>query len=257
MTILVFLICFAASLAGGLVGIGGGVIIKPLLDMLGLMPVPTLSFLSGLTVLAMALVSTWRNRHSGHLNTAIGLPLGAGAALGGVGGKLLFDLVKQAVRQPTLLGSIQAVVLSVMVLGTILYILLKHRISSHRIQNKFGTMVIGLALGLISAFLGIGGGPMNLAVLYYFFSLDAKGAAVNSLLVILFSQTASLLFTLLTGNVPPFDGWVLAAMVVAGVLGGTLAARLLRTVNEKQTEKLVLITLVGILVICLYNAVKG
>ena len=47
-------VCLAASTVGGICGVGGGVVIKPLLDAAGIMSVSTLSFLSGLTVLAMA-----------------------------------------------------------------------------------------------------------------------------------------------------------------------------------------------------------
>ena len=52
-----FLVCFAASVIGGLCGIGGGVLAKPLLDAVGVMLVSTVSFLSGLTVLSMAAIS--------------------------------------------------------------------------------------------------------------------------------------------------------------------------------------------------------
>ena len=55
--ILFFVISFLASIAGAICGIGGGVIIKPLLDSFGLMDVKTISFLSGCTVLAMSTYS--------------------------------------------------------------------------------------------------------------------------------------------------------------------------------------------------------
>ena len=54
MILLVFAICLIASTIGGICGIGGGVVIKPVLDAMGVMTVSTASFLSGLTVLAMA-----------------------------------------------------------------------------------------------------------------------------------------------------------------------------------------------------------
>lgn len=50
-------ICFSASTIGSVVGAGGGVIIKPVLDFTGLMPTATASFCSGCTVLAMSAVS--------------------------------------------------------------------------------------------------------------------------------------------------------------------------------------------------------
>ena len=67
---------------------------------------------------------------------------------------------------------------------------------------------------------------MNLAVLYYFFSMETKQAAINSILVILLSQLASLGMTLVSGTVPSFDWGVLIAMAAAGILGGLLSAKL-------------------------------
>ena len=66
MAALVFLIAFGASLIGGICGIGGGVIIKPLLDMMGVADVAMVSFLSSCTVLSMALynVTTSSIEHS-------------------------------------------------------------------------------------------------------------------------------------------------------------------------------------------------
>lgn len=62
MGIIVFAVCLAASVIGGICGIGGGVIIKPVLDAMGVMSVSALQFLSGLTVLGMSAVSVLRRR---------------------------------------------------------------------------------------------------------------------------------------------------------------------------------------------------
>ena len=56
--LILLVICFAASTVGAVVGAGGGVIIKPLLDFSGLMPAATASFCSGCTVLAMSTCSS-------------------------------------------------------------------------------------------------------------------------------------------------------------------------------------------------------
>ena len=53
-TAISLLICLAASALGAICGIGGGVIIKPVLDSLGIYSVSTVNFLSGCTVLSMS-----------------------------------------------------------------------------------------------------------------------------------------------------------------------------------------------------------
>ncbi|MBQ8080503.1 MAG: sulfite exporter TauE/SafE family protein [Clostridia bacterium] len=256
MVAIVFLICLAASTVGGICGIGGGVVIKPLLDAMGIMSVSTVSFLSGLTVLAMALISVYKNRKGSELDPGRSVPLGIGAAAGGVAGKQLFEAVKRAVANDSLVGAVQAVVLGLLVLGTLLYVRNKERIAAKDLKNPAAGVGIGLALGVFSSFLGIGGGPMNLAVLYYFFSMDTKKAAVNSILIILLSQTASLLVTLITGSVPAFDPMVLVAMVGAGAIGGFVSARLHKRLSAHATDVLFSGLLIVILGICVYNVIR-
>lgn len=257
MIILVFAICLVSSTVGGICGIGGGVVIKPVLDALGVMSVSTASFLSGLTVLAMACISVYKNRKTNELDAKRSIPLGIGAAIGGVAGKQLFEMVKTAAGADSIVGAVQAILLGLMVMGTLIYVRNKARIATKNVQNPAAGAGIGLALGVCSAFLGIGGGPMNLAVLYYFFSMGTKQAAVNSILIILLSQIASLTMSLASGSVPAFDWGVLAAMVGAGAIGGFVSARLHRKLSAQQTDVLFAGLLVVILCICVFNAVKA
>ena len=55
-----FLVSILSSIVGSICGIGGGVIIKPVLDAVGIMSVSSISFLSGCTVLAMSIVSVYK-----------------------------------------------------------------------------------------------------------------------------------------------------------------------------------------------------
>ena len=257
MIVFVFLVCIAASTIGGICGIGGGVVIKPLLDATGIMSVSTLSFLSGLTVLAMAVVNVWKNRKNKAIDVKRSLPLGIGAAIGGVAGKQAFQSLKAAMGSDAVVGLVQSVVLGLLVLGTLLYVRNKARIQTRDVQSAWLSALIGAALGILSSFLGIGGGPMNLAVLYYFFSMETKQAAINSILVILLSQLASLGMTLVSGTVPSFDWGVLVAMASAGILGGFLSAKLQKKLSSEKVDVLFTILLVVILLICIYNAVKA
>ena len=257
MVIFVFVVCLLASTIGGICGIGGGVVIKPLLDATGIMSVSTLSFLSGLTVLAMAAVNVWKNRKNRAIDVKRSLPLGIGAALGGVAGKQIFQLLKSAVGSEQTVGLVQSVALGILVLGTLLYVRNKSRIRTRSIRNPWLCGAVGAVLGVLSSFLGIGGGPMNLAVLYYFFSKDTKQAAINSILVILLSQLASLGMTLVSGTVPDFAWSIFIAMASAGILGGMLSARLQKKLSAARVDTLFAGLLVVILLICVYNALKA
>lgn len=63
MIYLIFLVvCFGASIVGAICGIGGGVIIKPVLDSFGVLDVTAISFLSGCTVLSMSTYSVLKTK---------------------------------------------------------------------------------------------------------------------------------------------------------------------------------------------------
>ena len=252
---LVFLVCFSACVIGALCGIGGGVIIKPALDALGVMDAASISFLSGCTVLVMSAYSVARSKSGGgsRIDPTTGGPLALGAALGGVVGKWLFQALCALWNSPNLVGAVQAACLLAVTAGTLLYTLRKNRIATLHVKNRAVCGIIGLTLGVMSSFLGIGGGPINLVVLYYFFSMDTKTAAENSLYIILFSQIASLLLGLATRSVPEFSPWLLALMAAGGICGGICGRGLNRRVEARTIDRLFLGLMGLIILINIYN----
>ena len=258
MTLLVFFICSLASVVGAICGIGGGVIIKPLLDAFGIMSVSTISFLSGCTVLSMTSYSVLsaRKKGSSAFEKATGLPLSIGAAAGGILGKELFDFVKSLSADPERVGAVQAACLLIVTLSTLIYTLYKSKIPTHRVKQPVLCLAIGLVLGLLSAFLGIGGGPINLVVLFYFFSMSSKAAAENSLYMIFFSQLASLLASIVGGDVPEFPLGLLVVMAAGGILGGSCGRRINRNIDNRTVDKLFIGLMLLMILINLYNIVK-
>jgi len=254
MSLFYFLIGCAASIAGSISGIGGGIIIKPVLDTISSFDVGVISFLSGNTVLAMTVVTLLINRKSGiKLTRKISIPLAAGGVIGGLAGKFLFDIIRTAFGHPDKIGAVQSLVLAVLTAAVICFTLLKNRIPSYHLRNSLFCLSTGFFLGGIASFLGIGGGPVNLAVLYIFFSMDPKTAALNSIFIIFFSQTANLLFTLAGGNIPPFPPQVLILMVLGGIAGGFAGARFTGRMTHSHVEILFNSVLIVIFGICIFN----
>ena len=258
MDILFFVVAFLSSIVGAICGIGGGVVIKPVLDMLQMGAPATINFLSGCTVLSMSLYSVSKALRAGDskVEMATGTPLAIGAALGGLVGKELFSAVKAYFDGSPMVGGVQAVALGIITLGTLLYTLNKSCIRTHRTSNKAICAVIGLLLGIMSSFLGIGGGPINLVVLGFCFSMDTKTAAANSLYIILFSQMASLISTLITG-VPEFRLPALVLMVAGGIGGGIVGRSLNKKMDNRAVDKLFIGLMVLIVGICVYNTVRA
>lgn len=257
-SILMLIIALSASVIGGICGVGGGVLMKPVLDITGIASVSTASFLSGVTVLAMTGYSTAKNlsakTHDIEMRTV--LPLAVGAAAGGVIGKYLFETIKAGLPYADKVGAVQAVFLALVCIGTMLYTINKKRIKSLHVQSRVLSAVIGMLLGTMSSFLGIGGGPIDLVVLFFFFSMETKIAVQNSLFIILFSQAFSLIYTIAAGKVPEFDALSLVLMILGGILGGVIGKRTGKKLSGETTDKLFIGLLAVIILICVYNTVN-
>lgn len=255
--VILFLVCILASSIGAIVGAGGGIIIKPLLDMLGILPVSTVSFCSGCTVLGMSVSSLIRGRKDGvKLKWRTSTALAAGAALGGLAGRALFDLVRSSFADERVLGAVQAAVLTLITFLVYVYICKKDCLPSHTIDSLGLSIVIGLSLGVMSSFLGIGGGTANVAVLFFFFSMEAKEAAKNSLYIILFSQIAGILSAIATKTVPEFSWINLLSMVVGGIGGALIGAVVSKRINNAEVERLLKALSLFIVAMSLYNVLK-
>lgn len=254
---LLFVICILASGVGAIVGAGGGVIIKPVLDMIGVLPVSTVSFCSGCTVLGMSLCSLIHNRKDGvKLRVRTSTALAVGAVFGGLLGKWLFELVRTSFRDERMLGAIQAVCLTVITFAVFLYVCKKDRLPSKHVENIFTAILIGLLLGLISSFLGIGGGTSNVAVLFFFFSMEAKEAAKNSLYIIIFSQLSSIVLAIASGTVPSFKIEHLFCMMAGGIGGAIIGAAISKRIDNQGVEKILKGMLLVIVAIDFYNIIK-
>lgn len=248
-------VSFLASVAGAICGIGGGVLIKPLLDAFGVLSVSSISFLSGCTVLSMSCYSVVKAKASKEslIDMKTGTPLAIGAAIGGVAGKMMFQSIAAMFADKNRVGAVQALCLLIITLGTLIYTIKKDRIKTHHVTNSVMCVLIGVSLGICSSFLGIGGGPINLVVLFFFFSMDTKTAAQNSLYIILFSQITSLINTLVTRTVPEFSWGLLALMVAGGILGGMAGRIINKKIVAETVNKLFIGLMVIIILLNIYN----
>lgn len=258
MEIIFLLVSFLSSVIGAICGIGGGIIIKPVLDATGVMEVDKISFLSGCTVLSMAIISVLKSLTSRDkvIELKQGTASAAGAAIGGVAGKILFQCIYVMCPNKEQVGAIQAAILLIITIATLAYSLSENKIQTHSIKKLWVCIIIGFLLGIISSFLGIGGGPINLVVLAFFFSMDTKISAANSLYIILFSQAASLINSLAGNNIPKVNVRILLLMVMGGVTGGIIGTKINRKISNKCVGKLFIALMIIIVFICIYNILK-
>ena len=254
MIVVFFAVSLLASIVGSICGIGGGVIIKPVLDAMNVMSVSCISFLSGCTVLTMSVVSVYKNMRAGKkLNLRIATLLAVGAAVGGVAGKMMFQTVKASVGNENFVGMVQAIVLIGVTGITFVYTIFKKKIHTLTLNNAAVCVIVGLVLGIMSSFLGIGGGPINLGFL---FSMSTKESALASLYIIVFSQVTSLVQTVVTGTIPPVQLSYLVLMVIGGLLGGTIGSKINKKIEDEKVDKLFMALMFIIICINIYNTYK-
>ncbi len=250
------IIALIASLLGACCGLGGGVIIKPLLDAFTDLSASSVSLLSTLCVLTIALTSVIKYAlQKAEINFKQSGILGIGAAIGGILGTYIFtSLIKG--ENDSLTTVIQSVSIALLLTFSVLYMAFFKDKFSFKIKNPAVILLAGLALGTFSSFLGIGGGPINVAVVTLLFSLTVKEAAVSSLVVILFAQVTKIASLGLSGGITGDLSPLLILLPVA-LIGAIIGAWLNKRLNEKFILWTYNITVCALILVSVYNAVTG
>ena len=268
--IIFFPVSLIASIIGSICGVGGGVFMKPTLDALNVLPVNTITFLSSCTVFSMAcynVVSSLsfkeNNQDESFIDWSLTSWLAIGSALGGLLGTTIYSYIKNLSANPEVIGGYQAIALFIAVLLTLVYTMNREKVKGMKIKNPIILMILGFILGTTSSFVGIGGGPINLAVLYFFLSMPTKAAASNSLYIILISQSTSLMMNFISKTIPQeilsFDIrlWIMMiGMILCGVCGGIIGKSVNKKISSHKVDKLFNILCVVIMGLCVFNALN-
>lgn len=244
-----------ATTLGAFVGLGGGVIIKPVLDFIGQEPRVQVDFLSCVAVFTMSVVSTGKAiKNKVKINKNIVVFIAAGSIAGGFLGSFVMDLLEKCFVNSNM-RCIQAFVLASLLLAVSIYVSKQHK--SFHIKNPVAIILVGLLLGFFASFLGIGGGPINVAVLTLFFSLNVKESAVYSVAVIFFSQLTKLITIFASSGISPYvHQWkTLLIILPAAILGGIIGSKFNRKFDDKIIRKVFTAVMVMLVILNVYNGV--
>lgn len=235
--LLYLFVTFVPCILGSVAGIGGGIIIKPVLSMVGSLSASAINFMCACTIFAMSCMTLYRRSKQGiRVDMGIGLPLALGAIVGGAVGKMIFRTLRLGFSNENVVMAAQSGLLITLTVLVFIYSMKKADLKTFKIENKLICFLASGTLGVMSAFIGIGGGPFNVAVLYLLFSMDIKLAALNSVFIIVFSQSANVIFTILKGAVPAFNWTVFVFMVGGGLLGGFFGPKLSKRLELKHVN---------------------
>lgn len=249
------IVVFVSTTLGAMVGLGGGVIIKPVLDLIGHDNVEVIGFISAIAVFSMSISSTIKHiKSKTKFDKKNVLFIALGASIGGYIGNEIFDFILNFFDNHQTKG-IQGLMLGIILIAINIYI--NGNFNSFKIKNNLAVLLVGLFLGMTASFLGVGGGPINVAVMVFFFSYSVKEAAVYSVATIFFSQLSKLITIYASNQFTPFDLSILIYIVPCAIIGGILGTMLNQKCNEKNIKKIFTIAVYAIALVNFYNAFTG
>lgn len=253
MGIIYFFVAIGSTIVGSMAGLGGGVIIKPVLDALGGLSTSNISVLSSTTVLSMAIITIINQlKNKSDFKFKKTIYIGIGSIFGGILGQKLLKISLAHLNHSTY-SIIQNGFLAILLIIVFIYMNNKSKFRSYKIENLIACIIIGFILGTISSFLSIGGGPINVFVLTMLFSMPTKEAAINSVVTILFSQISKVTTIAISSGIGAFELAPLPYMIIGGILGGFIGSRLNKKTSDKTILKVFNIVLILLILLTVYN----
>lgn len=253
--ILYALVVFIATALGATSGAGGGAIIKPVFDFIGIDNVTVIGMYSTIAVFAMCLSSIHKHSKSGvAFEKKVLYGLSVGSLLGGLVGDFIFKLVTLEISNSKV-TLLQSFLLFFVLLSVFLFTRLSDRLPKYRIRNSVTIFFVGTLVGALSVFLGIGGGPLNVIVLVGFMSYNTKDSAPYSIAMIFFAQIPKIIKMIMIAQPDSFRWKLVPLIVIAAIFGGSIGTSINRKFSNKQVNFIYSCMMLALLILCCYNIV--
>jgi len=221
---------FAAGILGSMIGLGGGVIVVPVLTFLGFPPTVAASN-SLFAALSNAIASTISYSKQKRIVYSLGLKLGLLSIPGTVLGALFSTDVAPDVFK---------ILFGFVLIASAAYIFLRKKIESKEktISKQMMIFAIGASFfaGIISSFFGIGGGIIFVPLMIVGMGMAMKKAAPTSQMILLFASFSGVVVHSLLGHPDFLQAGLLA---VGSFFGGLVGARLSIDIKERYLQILV------------------
>jgi uncharacterized membrane protein YfcA len=243
---------FVVGLLSGMFGVGGGFLTTPLLIFYGIPP--TVAVASAATQITGASVSgVMVHMRRGGVDRKMGLVMIAGGLVGSVGGAGLFRLLQASGQVDVVIGFLYVAILgaigglmlkdSLVALG---YVTIAPRdegedakpatrwVSTLPIRWRFqesgllvsplAPFILGIAAGILTVFLGIGGGFILVPAMIYLLGMPARVVVGTSLLMVLAVSAATTMVHAMTTEA--VDIVLAVLLLLGGVVGAQYGALL-------------------------------
>lgn len=254
--IIYFIVIILANTVGAISGMGGGVIIKPVLDTLHFHSLVAISFYSSVAVFTMSIVSTMRQLKNGlKLQIPIAVFVSLGSVVGGISGNTVFESLLRLFSDEKYVQLVQIILTIVTLLFAYFYTKIGNE-RSLELSHPVWYVIVGLFLGFISTLLGIGGGPINVALLMLCFGIPIKEATVYSIVTIFFSQAAKLVTIAQVTGFERFDLSILLYVIPAAIVGGFVGALISGKISSERVTQVYQVVILLVLLLNLWNGIQ-
>ena len=229
------LLGFAAGILGSMIGLGGGIIVVPILTFFGFPP--TLAVSNSLfAAFSNAAGSTISYSRQKRIEYSLGLKLGLLTIPGTILGAYISSDVTPGIFK---------MLFGLVLISSAIYIFLRKKIetSEKSLTKQMIVFVIAASFfaGIISSFFGIGGGIVFVPLMVVGIGMTMKKAAPTSQFILLFASLSGIIVHSILGH-PDF---LQAGLLSAGAfVGGVIGARISLDIKERSLQILVSVIIV-------------
>ena len=224
------LVGLAAGVVGGGLGIGGGIVLVPLLLAVGFDRHRShATSLAAIVLIAAA--GAWSWGAEGQIDVTLGILIGLGGVVGSVLGASLMNRMSSRALS--------------IVFGVVLLIAAVRMLSGADPLAGAGDMTnasevlvaiaIGLAAGFFAGVAGVGGGVIIVPALVFFLGLPQREAQGTSLLAIVLTASAATIVNLKNQRVRLKDGLVVG---IGGIIGSIVGSRVAIGIDDRTLSLL-------------------
>ena len=221
---------FTAGILGSMIGLGGGIIVVPVLTFLGFSPTAAASN-SLFAALSNAIASTISYSKQKRIEYSIGWKLG----LLSIPGTILGAIISTDAAP-----NIFKILFGLVLVASAVYIFLRGRIKrgEKQLSTKMIVFAVGASFfaGIISSFFGIGGGIIFVPLMVVGMGMAMKRAAPTSQMILLFASLSGVITHSLLGHPDFLQAGFLA---IGSFIGGLVGARLSVEIKERYLQILV------------------
>lgn len=248
--IILVIVGFGSGIIGSLIGVGGGIVMTPVLTYMGFSPTVIASS-SLIAVFATSLSSTLTYVRKKYINYRLGLQLALPAIPGSIIGGFFSNFVSLDYFK---------IYFAILLTSVGLYIFFKNQIINKTLNRTpkplfyliliFGTF----GAGVISSFFGIGGGIIFVPILVIIYKLKMINASPTAQFTLLISTITGLLTHIILEH-PDYSYGITLAL--GAFFGAQLGSRSIHLINENILNKILSFSLITVAINLIIDYIKS